>query len=73
MGIDPGNFPLARLHSIRMSLVDKKNTEQAKKARKRRRRVRKGLEDELAQAEQVPYGAGIADERSNLEYDHCQM
>ena len=45
----------------RVDCGDRKASEGSKKARKWRRRVKKGLEDDIVQAEEQVYGAGIAD------------
>ena len=47
--------------SERVAAGEIKASERAKQSRKRRRRVRKGLEDEVQQAEGQQYGAGKAD------------
>ena len=45
----------------RVKKGDRKASEKTKQARKRRRRVRKGVEDEIGHTEEQLYGAGIAD------------
>ena len=52
---------LAEQDRQRINAADRKITEKFKKARKRRRRVRKGLEDEIQAAEGIVYGPGIAE------------
>ena len=64
MGMERGVFAasiLAEQDRRRISAADRKATDRSKKARKRRRRVRKGLEDDIRAAEGVIYGPGIAD------------
>ena len=58
---------LEEMDATRVKFADRKASEGARQARKRRRRVRKGLEDEIAQVEGHVYGAGIADWRTTLE------
>ena len=62
MGMERGVFAtsiLAEQDRRRISAADRKATDRSKKARKRRR-VRKGLEDDIWAAEGVIYGPGIA-------------
>ena len=64
MGIERGTFTasgLAEQDRKRVDAASKKTTEGCKKARKRRRRVRKGIEDDIQAAEGTVYGPGIAD------------
>ena len=64
MGIERGTFTtsgLAEQDRKRVDTASKKTTEGCKKARKRRRRVRKGIEDDIQAAEGTVYGPGIAD------------
>lgn len=64
MGITPGRYTdahLADTDDARLKYAARKGSAMAKRARKRRRRIRKGLEDEAVEAEGIPYAAGIAD------------
>ena len=70
MGISQGLHTMRALEEMdatRVKSADRKASEGARQARKRRRRVRKGLEDEIVQVEGQVYGAGIADWRTTLE------
>ena len=63
MGISQGLHTMRALEEMdatRVKSADRKANEGARQARKRRR-VRKGLEDEIVQVEGQVYGAGIAD------------
>ena len=64
MGISQGLHTMRALEEMdatRVKSADRKASEGARQARKRRRRARKGLEDEIVQVEGQVYGAGIAD------------
>lgn len=64
MGVPPGPYAvsaLQRIDATRLRFAQKKASEEARKARKRRRRVRKGIEDDVLEAEGVLYGPGVAD------------
>lgn len=64
MGIPPGAYTTAAHDAAddqRVAKGERKATDAAKQARKRRRRVRKGIEDDIGHMEGEVYGAGIAD------------
>ena len=63
MGIPRGQFTsvvLSVLDNVRVTVAQKKATAGYKKSRKRRRRIRKGVKDEIQQAEVDEYEPGIA-------------